>query len=178
MLRIGVFILLCALSTLTMALPFTIEISEKELQEKVSALMPMSAKELFITVTVSEPTIELIKETDKVAILLHVEVRALSGLYGTGRGKVVGSISYNADETAFYFQDITVERFELDQIPGEAAPSLKVIAQIVGVAANQAMLSHPIFVLSDDDMKQKLLRSTLESVKVDDGKLLVTMSLL
>lgn len=178
MLRVGVFILLFAVSNLSMALSYTLEITEKELQEKVSALMPMSSKELFITVTISDPKIELFKETDKIGILLHVEVRALSGIYGTGRGQVVGTISYNPEETAFYFQDVTVERFELDHIPGEAAPSLKMIAQIVGIAANQAMLLHPVYILTDDDMKQKMLRSRLESVKVEDGKLLVTMSLL
>jgi len=160
-----------------MALSYTVEISEKDIQEKVSAMMPVEKKQFFITVRIFDPKIELIKDSDRIGIFTNVEVHAPGGVYGAGRGKIIGTIRYDATSAAFYFQDLAIESFELDHLPGGSAPALKVIAQAVGVVANQAMLVYPVYILTDDDMQQKLLKSTLESVKVEDGLLKVTLSL-
>jgi len=68
MVRSIIFILLSVVSQVVFALEYIQEITEQEIQKKVSTLMPIEKKKYFVTVKISNPEIDLIKETDEIGI--------------------------------------------------------------------------------------------------------------
>ena len=75
---------------------YTLEISEEELQSKVSAMMPMKKKNMFVAVTVLDPKVDLIKQSNEIGVFANVEVVALGSLKGSGRANITGTLNYDA----------------------------------------------------------------------------------
>ena len=167
------FVLLI-LSQGTYALSYTLTMTEQELQEKVEAMMPFKQTQFFITVTLSDPKVELIKESNEIGVFTHVKVSAPGGIYGKGRGKVTGTLSYDASKGAFFFKNPKIVNLELDQVPKEYVKNIQLIAQ---VTATQAMSVYPIYILNDENQSQKFTKSRLESVEVKDETLHVVLRL-
>ena len=59
--NIFVIIMLMLISQIAMAFSYTMEISEKELQGKVSAIMPLEKSKFFVKVMLSEPVVDFNK---------------------------------------------------------------------------------------------------------------------
>ena len=165
---------LLAVAQSSFAFSYTLEISESELQEKVSAMMPMKKKNMFVAVTVSDPKVDLIKESNEIGVFTHVKVSAPGGIYGKGRGKVTGTLSYDASKGAFFFKNPKIVNLELDQVPKEYVKNIQLIAQ---VTAAQAMSVYPVYILNDENQSQKFAKSRLESVEVKDEELHVVLRL-
>jgi hypothetical protein len=153
---------------------YTLEISESELQKKVSAMMPMKKKNMFVTVTLSEPKIDLIKESNKIGVFTNIEVIALGNLKGSGRANITGTLKYVAEKGEFYFKNPTVVSLEVDNVTKKFIPKIKELTQS---AITKAMSVYPIYKFKDDDIRHKLAKSALKSVIVEQEKLLVTLSL-
>ena len=172
--RVCLLFMLLILSQGVFALSYTLTMTEQELQEKVEAMMPFKQTQFFITVTLSDPKVELIKESNEIGVFTHVKVSAPGGIYGKGRGKVTGTLSYDASKGAFFFKNPKIVNLELDQVPKEYVKNIQLIAQ---VTATQAMSVYPIYILNDENQSQKFTKSRLESVEVKDETLHVVLRL-
>ena len=172
MLRLCLFSVLLFISSSVFS--YTLEITEKEIQEKVSAMMPLEKKQFFVTVKLSDPKVELIKDSDRMGIFLNVGAVIPGVMKGAGRGRMTGSISYDPIKGAFYFKEVNIETLEIDNLAPEYAEKIKLLAQTV---VSKSMSQYPVYQFKDTDIKQKLAKSTLESVEVKNERLLVTLSI-
>jgi len=166
-------IALLAMAQSSFAFSYTLEISESELQERVSAMMPMTKKNMFVTVTVFEPTVDLIKESNEIGIFTNIKVIALGSLKGSGRANITGTLNYNAQKGEFYFRDPTIVSIEVDNVAKKFIPKIKEITQL---AITKAMSVYPVYKFKDDNIKHTLAKAALKSVTVEHEKLLVTLS--
>ncbi|MFT6123711.1 MAG: hypothetical protein ACJASG_002245 [Oleiphilaceae bacterium] len=158
----------------SVALSYTLEISESELQEKVSAMMPMQKKNMFVTVTISDPKIDLIKASNKIGVFTNIEVIALGNLKGSGRANITGTLKYDTQKGEFYFKDPTIVSLEVDNVAKKFIPKIKTLTQL---AVTKSMAVYPVYKFKDDDIKHKLAKAVLKSVIVEQEKLLVTLSI-
>ena len=164
----------CLLSSqAAMAFSYTVEISEKEMQQKVSAMMPVEMKRFQLTAILSSPKVSLIKDSNEVAVFLLIDVLAPGGLKASGSAKIRGSLSYDDKSGEFFFKNPTVEEIEVTRLPEKYLPKVKEIAQL---AADKTLSTRPFYTLKDDNIKHKLAKSMLKSVSVKDEKLLVVFS--
>ncbi len=167
-------ILLCT-SLTTMALSYTVEISEETLQKEVSAMMPLQKKMLFFLVTLSNPEVELIQGSNEIGIFTRVTVIAPAGMKGSGSTRITGSLSYQAESNEFFFKNPMIKQLEIDQVPEELIPNLKSIIQLI---ARKMLAVHPVYKLKDNNIKHKFAKAMLQSVSIKDKKLLLELSML
>ena len=111
-----------------LAFSYTLEITEADIQEKVSAIMPIEKTKFFVKVKLSNPQVDLLKTGNRMAIHLNVETSIPNVVKGSGRGKVSGNLSYEASEGAFYFKDAKLESMEIDGLPQKYADKVTKIA--------------------------------------------------
>lgn len=152
----------------------TLKFTEAELQEKVSAMMPLEKKKGFITIVFSDPVVKLLKESNKIGIKTNMAAKIPGGIKGTGMAEITGSLSYNKDESTFHMLDPVITTMHIDKVPDKFQPKIKALAQ---KSLSKTMATRPIYKLRDDNMKHKLAKSTLKNISVKDGKLLVEFSL-
>lgn len=174
MLRLIVSLFLLFASQAAMALSYTVEISEAELQEKVAEMMPLEKKKFFVTVIFSHPTIELAESANQIGIYSLLDISAPGGIKSKGDAKITGSLSYDAAKSEFYFKDPAIVAMKLDKVPADYLPTIKEIAQLV---ASKVLSSTPIYKLKGGDLKRDLAKSMLKSVTVKNRQLLVELEL-
>jgi hypothetical protein len=160
-------------SQLAMALSYTVQIPEKDLQKMVSAMMPIEKKNYLVTVIFSKPKVDLYEGSDKIGVAAKIKAIAVGGVQGTGSAKISGTLKYNASKGEFYFKNPKIEQLEINQVPNQFIPEIKNIAQQL---VTQVLATQPIFKLNDNDVKQKLAKSVLQSVAVKNEILFVVLN--
>ena len=171
--NIFVVVMLMLISQMTMAFSYTMEISEKELQDKVSAIMPLEKSKFFVKVMLSEPVVDLIKTNNKISILSKIDIKAPAGIKGSGKIQISGSLSYDSKKGAFYFKNPEIIMIKINKVPDKYMPKIKKISQNI---ATKILATKPIYKFKDNKLKHKLAKSVLESVTVQEEKLLVKLS--
>lgn len=170
--RFFLLLVLFLVSPFVMAYSYTMEISEQAIQNKISAMMPMERKFLIFSVIISDPKVSLIKDNNKIGVLTNISVITPDGGRNDGRISFTGTLSYNSEQGAFYFYNPVIETLEIDRLPEVYAADVRKITQL---AVTNALATYPVYKLQADDLRQKYIKSVLESVIVDGGKLLVTL---
>ncbi len=161
-------------SQLTLAFEYTLEFSEPELQEKISAMMPVTKQTMMATIVVDQAKLELVEGSDKLAIAAKLNATLLGGLKATGDVKIQGTLTYNAKEGAFYLQSPEIIELIINEIPPRFHDQIKQLAQ-KGMA--KKLSDQPVYKLKDDDMKQNLAKSMLKSLQVKNKTLVATLGL-
>lgn len=154
------------------AFSYTLRLSEADLQERIDLVLPVERKQLFVTVRVSDPDVDLSSRSNLVGIALSVEASVPGGLKGSGRGKLFGSVRYERNEGAFYLDEPKLRELEIKRVPAQLN---KEIAKIAEVALVKALQRYPLYRLNESDNKQKMAKAMLESVNVEDQQLLIKL---
>ncbi|HEX5637443.1 MAG TPA: DUF1439 domain-containing protein, partial [Gammaproteobacteria bacterium] len=118
------------------------------------------------------PEVTLIKDTNKIGVFTNIAVLSPDNNRHTGRVSFTGTLVYDASQGAFFYHNPVIEKLEIDKLPEQYAADVKLITQL---AVTNALASYPVYRLQTDDLRQKYIKSVLESVVVDNGKLLVTL---
>ncbi|WP_041714019.1 DUF1439 domain-containing protein [Paraglaciecola sp. T6c] len=157
----------------TQAQAYTHEFTEAELQEMVSSIMPMTRTKFFVTMTLSEPRLNLLDETNEIGLGANIKASALGTYSGSGSSYITGSLAYNQEQGALYFTNAKLVELNLNKVSDKQQNDIrKLLQSVVGTI----LASRPIYVLDDGDLKQKLAKATLESLEVKDKKLIITLS--
>lgn len=171
-LRVWFFCLSVVFSSVSLA--YTLEVSEEEIQKRIEAVMPIEKKQLFFTVRLSEPKVELTKGSDRLGLFLNVDVLVPSVAKGAGKGKITGKIRYEKSEGAFYIDEPIIESIEVKRFPAKYTNKMRGLTQTL---LAKALSKYPVYQFKDKDIKQKMAKATLKTVEIKDEKLLITLGL-
>lgn len=174
MMRVVSGLLLLVVTQAALAFSHTIEIPEAELQQKVSAMMPLERKMYFITVTLTEPEVKLLGQTNRIGIASRIEASIPGGIKGSGRVALNGTLSYQSKSGEFYYTDPVITDLQVDGLPKKYLPQVRSITQVL---LENALAVHPVYTLSDTNLKQALAKAVLKSITVTDGKLVVVLGI-
>ncbi len=158
----------------TLALSYTMEITEQELQNRITAMMPIEKDAFFIKVKILNPKVRFLKHNNQISIASTVKINAITGYKGDGKIKMTGTILYKPEQAAFYFINPVINTIKIKNVPQQYMLQIKAITQNL----LQNSLSHyPIYTLDANDENQKLAKSYLKSVKVEQHILKLELSL-
>ena len=172
------FICLLTLSSLPLfatALPYTIKITEQELQEKLSKKLPMKKEAAYISAKIYDSRVDLIEGSDQIGVFTHMDITLLGNIKGTGWAYAKGVITYNAEKKDFYLINPNIVSLEIENIPPDLIPEIKKIAQL---SLEKALQFSPIPLFSDQNTQEKVAKSSLQSILIKDQTLLIKMTLL
>ena len=147
---------------------YTKTFTEAELQRSLDAIMPIEKTQLLVTLRLSDPDIDLIKDTDELGIRANVSVRAPGGLKGQGLVRMTGSIDYDASTGSFFIVKPKVTELVIDNLAEKYQEGVK---QLVQSALSHSMVKYPVYQLRDDDMQQRMAKAVIKSVSVEDQRL-------
>ena len=155
-----------------MAFSYTVKISEKELQSKVSAMMPMEKTAFLVTVILSDPHVDLTNGDNKIGLFAHINMQ-IGRLKSSGEVKIMGALSYEPETANFFLNEPKIVRLKINNASEKMTSGIK---KIIEVAARKILATQPVYTLSDDNLKDKLAKSVLKSIKVENEKLHVVLS--
>jgi hypothetical protein len=166
---------LLTLSSLATALPYTLKITEQELQEKLSKILPIERQAAYISAKIYDSRVDLIEGSDEVAVFTNIDLTVFGNIKGSGWTYVKGALTYNAEKGAFYLINPNIVSLEIENIPPDFIPEIKKIAQL---SLEQALKVYPIYLFNDQKTQEKMAKSSLQSILVKEQTLLINMDLL
>ena len=170
-----VIALLLFLVSIPNALAYTFKFTEKQLQDQVSAMMPVTRKKYMVTVVVSNPKVTLLKEGNLISTKADLVATIPGGLKASGTVQITGSISYNREKGTFHLKNPKIVYMQVNGLPKKMHGTVKNLAQNGLV---RTMHKRPLFKLKDDNLKHKLAKAALKSVAVTEGVLHVELGLI
>ena len=159
-------------SQTAMAFSYTLELSEAEIQDKVSAMMPIQKKKFFVTIIMSNARVALISASNEIGLVSDIEVSAPGGVKGAGSAEITASLRYEPDKGEFFLDNLNIVDLQIDKVPEKLVPKAKSILQII---ATKVLATKPVYQFKDDNLKHKLAKATLKSIVVENQMLLVEL---
>lgn len=173
MFKFALAFLLMFSSQVASALSYTMEITEQELQQRVTAMMPIQVTKPQISVVFLDPKVRLLKDSDEVAVSSPLELAVAGVLKVSGYVNVKGTLRYEATTGEFFLKNPVISEMEVKNLPEKYQPKAREAAQL---AIEKTMATRPVYKLQDNHLKQRLAKAVLQSVDVKNEKLLVTLS--
>lgn len=173
MFKFAFSLLLLLSSQLALALSYTIEITEQEIQKRVTAMKPIQYTKPPVTIEIQDPEPRLLKDTNEIAVSspLELAVGGLLKVYGYVNAK--GTLRYEPTAGEFFLDQPMITEMEIKKLPEKYQPMAREAAQL---AIEKTLAMRPIYKLKDNDLKQKLMKAVLQSVVVKNDRMVVTLS--
>lgn len=167
--------LLLFISGVHYAQAWTIELSEDELQEKISRALPIEKNKLLFTIVVSSIDVELKEGSDRVGLIADMEIKTPHLSTGKGQAYIDGKLAYNKADGSFYFHESEVKQISFENVPDKYQ---EVVRSIFQRAIRRRLAKTPVYQLKQNTTKHQIARTLLKSVKVIDQKLILELGLL
>lgn len=136
-------------------------------------MMPLEKKKYLVTVILSNPVIDLTGGNNLIGIFCHLHVLMPGGIQASGMGKITGTISYNPDQGEIFLNNPEINILKIQHISEQFIP---VIQKVLLMIANKLLNRHPVYKLKSHKLKHKLAMLTLQSITVENQKLLLKFS--
>ncbi|MEO1251923.1 MAG: DUF1439 domain-containing protein [Pseudomonadota bacterium] len=157
---------------------YTLKFSETDLRAQLEDRLPFSEDYLFIfNVTLENPRVDLIEGSDRIAGGLDTVVNVKLGdepLPISGAIDLSGGLRYAPEEGAFYLTDPRIETVRLAGVPDRHANRAN---SALSLALAEFYRERPIYILSDDDMRQRAARLVLRDIEVKNEVLHVELGM-
>jgi hypothetical protein len=150
-------------------------IPEEALQEKLAASFPVTKSYLIFQITLDHPRVSLHDGSGRVDAGIDTVVNIRVGQEPNPLGgsfDVSSGIRYVPESGEFFLTDPDIRRFAIQGVPDRYA---KTVNEIMTKALADYYASHPVYKLSEIDVKHLAIRLTLKRVVVKDRQLIVTL---
>jgi len=98
----------------------------------------------------------------------------IEGFKGSGRGELVGTIEYRAEEGAFYLVNPRIVDLTIDRTPAFLLPKLTQAAELL---LARSLATYPVYRLNEKDTRHKMAKAALKDVSVTRDTLLLTLGM-
>ena len=156
------------------AFTYTLELTETEIQTKAEAMMPLEKKKFFVTSILTNPIVDLIASTNEIGLSSDIQIKAPGNISGKGSVSFSGSLRYENDTGSFYFDNLNITELEIEKVPETSLPKIKKMLEFV---ASKFLTRKPVYKFKDNNLKHKLAKATLKSIKVENETLLLELGL-
>lgn len=159
----------------------TLVIKKEQLQSKIATKFPMTQENPPVKIHIINPKLELSDGSDRLGLNVDLKVdtptkkvgrREVGGMTLTGEALVTGTLNYDKNEGVIYFENGTLDKLKMDQLPA------KMQAQVNAMATEKVRLQLaklPVFTLDEANLEEKAAKALLQSVTVSGGALHVVV---
>jgi hypothetical protein len=145
-----------------------------DLQKAVAPLFPITEGGMVAKVTLTDPLVQLAEGSDLVGLgfAMNILIPTLEPI--PGNGVVKGGIRYDRDKGAFFLDDGRVTEFSVEGLPASYEGSIRSLAE---QAVRYYLAQKPLYELDSEKKNERTLKSTLRSVMVEGGALIIVLGL-
>ena len=151
-----------------------VTLDHADLQRRIERLFPIHRENELLSVRLYHPQVILPKHGNRIGLRLQVDATAADQFSLTGLAGVDGVIRYASANGAFYLDDASVEKLQIDGVPPIYVDQIRQIADGV---IRDILKDTPIYTLGQHGEPKRIMGSKLKSVTVRDGKLIMELEM-
>ena len=146
-----------------------IDISQSEIQQRLSAKFPIKRCVLLACIELSSPVVTLSDGSDRIGF--SSEVLASRGQQQfPGQVAFSGKVRYVREDGKFYLDDIEIQTLQIAGVPPDLEAAVKVLGPGI---IRTALQNYPIYTIKGSTGKEMLAWLSVGDVNVVNGKLRV-----
>ena len=170
------FILLLLVFTKSaFAFSYTLKLSEADVQAEVDAQMPLKKNLYFFSIAIRRPLVKFAAHDGKIRIISDIAVTLPNGVVSNGSTAVEGGVDYRRDSGEFYFTEPEIKRLKFEHLPQEYESD---VLSVANVAIKLVLEKMPVYRLDANNKDHQLARSSLKSIDIENGMLLIELEML
>ena len=154
-----------------LAFSYTLELSEAELQTRITTLQPIKHQRFGVTVVFNDIKIGLISISDEISFSSPLKIVEPTGLTLSGEVSMRGKLRYDENLGEFFLDAPIIDDFKVDGVTATILAQIKPITQY---AARTILSKNAIYKL-DNSLKHKLAKSLLKSVDVKNKRIFILL---
>ncbi len=157
----------------------TISITEKQIQDGASKVFPLEKTHLSIVkIVYSDPVFEVLDNKQRIRIgLTATPELMINGKKFSGKAIVNGGFRYDPAQGAFFLTGFAVETLEIQTVHGVTGINLEKISEALSLACEKVYEKHPIYTLSDYDLKQKTAKMLVKEIHLRNKTVHISLGL-
>lgn len=152
---------------------FIIEMSEEDVEEKISKGLPYELKTEILKVSIQQPNVIFPENSDRLQVEVNVVLETLSDSY-KGTATLESGIAYKAEQGAFYLQDPQITDLK---IPGLSFGFQLTGKQLLNQIAKDYFSRIKVYQLDNNKPGESMASSMLNGVTIKNQKLLLDVDL-
>ena len=184
--RVIVIAFVCALAAEADAFTYTKSLSAAELETRIQSAftpdyrgqlpVPLIGERIAIPYTLTNPTVALVKGTDRVGLAIDVELTLPLMPPIKGKARMNSGVEYRREHSAVYLKDPMIEHLEFEGTLGKYQDHVRSGLQYL---VSRRCSNAPVYVITSESVKSWGARLFLRSVVVNEqtGRLDVTWGL-
>jgi hypothetical protein len=153
---------------------YTIEISAKEIQERVAEMMPLEKNLVVAAIILSNPKTDLIDSTNQIGLGCDIKVTLPDNTTGAGSVFIAADLTYKRDTYSFYLLNPVLKSVVIKDLDPQFQPLVETVLQTL---LTNLLNSQPVYKLKDGNLEEKLTKATLNAVEIKGKRLLVTLDI-
>jgi hypothetical protein len=155
---------------------YDLRITNQQISDCLAKRFPFTKTYLFIfDVTLSNPTVRLLEEVDRVRVSLDVKLNAkvrgedspLAGTFGVTTG-----LRFDNKTGSFFLSDLTIDTLSVSGMSSDIQPK---VTQFMARVLAEYLARMPVYTLRATDVKTAIARLTLKNVRVTSGTLILSL---
>jgi len=150
----------------------TIEITREQILEKIKSKLPLKKQVWKVSASIREPVLELDEKTGRITIGFSAGLGFDDKFLKVGDIRVSGRLYYLQEKGEFYFIMPKTEEINVAKVPQQYE---KIGEIAVTLVANEYLSRFPVYVLSDEQKKQGLMKAHLQYINVKGDAIEVHM---
>ena len=173
MLRCLFLFLVLSFSNALLALSYTVEMTETELQNRLNEKLPYKKNYDLFNAVFSNSKVKLIGENNLLNISSDVSILALDFYQSRGTISIKSELTFRPKEGAFYLKEPMINELAITNMPKEILVEVKRLLQEALVYKASQI---PVYKLKDTSAWEKMASALLKSVEIKEKKVLATLS--
>lgn len=150
----------------------TVELTEKELEQRLAPHFPWTGCRLGFSLALDEPQLSVLPEG---VLRLHLGLKvARGGFTGEGFLEMTGRLQYESDSGRFFIANVTVEQLELARWRRPLWP----LRRALEPALSWYFQRHPIVELQPERQGHAVMKAVLDRIETRTGSLHLHLKLL
>lgn len=147
-----------------------------ELERKLGERFPIEVGVPGAKFVVSDPTLVLLPETNRLRIGVQTRASALGIALPAGQGFIEAALRYERQGGQLFLDhaDVDIDAPGISQIPGIGRDAIR---QALGIVARETLARQPIYTLKPSSMREGLARRIIKEVNVEREGLVVNLGL-
>ena len=169
--KLFLFFVLSLMTNAAIAFTYTLELSEAELQTRITSAQPIQQQRFGMTIIFTDIKIGIVPVSDEISFSSPMDVIIPSDLKATGAVTMRGKLRYDENLGEFFLDAPVIDDIKVNGVTPSTFARIKPITQY---AARAIVTKYSIYKL-DNSLKQKLAKALLKSVDVKNKKLFIVL---
>lgn len=157
------------------AFAYRITLDAAGIERRIAGFFPLQTRTHGISLSLEKPKVRLSEANNRIHLLTDLVIGLPGQIRASGHVEIAGSLVYQADAGAFFFDNPEICQFSVMSIPSRYMIPLQ---RIMSNFLARRVTNIPVYTFKRQNLQHRVAKTILKTVEIKNNKLEISCSLL